>query len=364
MNEISPPTVNELGQQGWIGEEYFSAGLFDVLPRHIAVDILSLLDRPLAVSCVCRTMRLLSLEALEQQNGLRGMTASMFFSSIGIPVHPSSLALLFQFHVDVCALAKKERWEAAQELSLLLDGKVDLLLSPNRLYRFLAHRLLQNSLLAAKYWYGPSGPEPQGDIFFEPIEPFVHWCVAHVTRVLGVWPEYQGGQTVRKGEDLMLPRTRAVRRLVRTIQRKEPVRFLPTLIISDGEPLYDRPERRPRLPMTILSLLPLEVLEQLPFDVISMSIEQAPVIPSSIGSLKEVRFLLIEYCRAKTFPEELGCLPLVALHLDHCLADRLPSSLQGLSTLMFLGVSHCPGLSVDDPVLQALRARGVEVYLS
>ena len=152
-------------------------------------------------------------------------------------------------------------------------------------------------------------------------------------------------------------RTKGVRDLLSGIRGQKPKRVMPVMVIC-GEGFCYEPS--PAVPLSVLRIPPQEICRHIPLT--SLRVEHALEIPSGIGSMGNIQYLMIRQSLLTSLPSDVSRLPLQKLWLDSCRnLEHLPESMRTIGTLESVVIGNCPKLAKDNPVLKALRDRRVEV---
>lgn len=343
-----------------VPEEPPSIVTLDKLPQEVVIAILSMLSDPQSTSLVSRRMKVLGEAAVEQQLAEKGLNAITLTEKWGVPVDTKSIDVLLHFQVDMQSIASKSKEEALQELSLLLDNRLELLQDPFALREFLDAHLLTYSNMAAKYFYGNKVFDVREGIQEKAPENFLSHCVSKVKNMV-CRTFISSHETKATGSPKTPPvRTKKIREMVDFLRDKKSCRKMGVLIVYGGDP---RANQLPSLPLNVLALPPLEVYDQLGSAFSGVSIEYASMIPIGIRSMTRIENVSIRNSSMQSLPQELGKMNLKTLFLDNCRnLESLPQTLCDNSTVERLVVRGCPKLSKDDPVVQALIKNKARIY--
>lgn len=316
----------------------YDVGDLGVVPREVAVFILTKLEQPLAVARVCRSMRRLAADAVSERLASEGVFALGYVERLGVPVNAICLEILRQFGVNLAAIIRSDNDSLHAELDLLLNGRLTLLSQPNALHAFLEVRLFDISKAVVSRLYSTQG--------------------------LSAIRVFSRSSAIEKAtpEGLSRGRTSTVRQLVASIREQKVLRQISTILVQGQHAVFQSPSA---VSLHFLSLPPREVLDELSPQVKGLRVEGASMMPVGIGFFKEIEVLSIEACSMKSLPDEIADSVCKKLFLDNCpFLERLPDRLITLSTLSALIVRGCPALASENAVIKALCKRGVDVRIT
>lgn len=315
-------------------------GTLNALSPSLIAHALSFLPNPLTIPPTCRDLRSLAMDARKIQLSAMGISIEKIERACSrASIDPFCIEILQQYSINLSSISARTENEIRAEFALLLQNRFRLLQNPQKLDDYLFDRLTQESWdLAGTYF-----------------------CNFHPPQSAGLWQRmresvsslFKAHERQKKGN--LSRREMATDKVLSVLSSMRPHDQLPANCASfngelKGEHWWSRGEScefkgLPYFRIDRLALPAFEVFRRLEKQGFRdrphfcLILRRVSVMPSGIGSLKEVHELRIEDSACSSVPPSIADLALRSLEIRNCPnLLHFPKSLRNLHTIQWFSL--------------------------